>query len=248
MEKYDTIHLKVCQALNPLGFDCHPFKLGWYNDVVDQGFRLQYHADTLAFCIVSTPDMYENAFLPFVEQLKNNQTKIGRDPIDECNLSCMKKVGELFPEEELEFIQDFELLPNRRPKLLVQTAGHVSGGAYYYRRQDCAIDPWESSKKIFGASLHPDYGGWFAFRGAIIFKGVHVPDMVRKEPAKLLDTDAKVQDFLEKFNYHWKENSFRDVIPVKKRYSEACKMYFDTFPTSARLPLIGLDQAQYHNS
>lgn len=152
---------------------------------------MPYHADTLAFCIISTPDMYENAFLPFIERLKKDETKICRDPIDECNLTCIRKVQEIFPEEELDFIQDFELLPSRRPKLLVQTAGHVSGGAYYYQRKDCVRDPWDTTKKIFGASLHPEYGGWFAFRGAIIFKNVHIPDLVKKEPAKLLDTMQK---------------------------------------------------------
>lgn len=248
MDNAEEIHTKLCALLNPSGYECHPFKIGWYNDIVDKGFHLPYDSNALAFCIISTPDMFENAFLPFVEKLKADGTKICRDPIDECTLSHMMKVRELFSGEEMDFIQDFELLPSRRPKLLVQTAGHVSGGAYYYQRKDCVRDPWEESKKIFGASLHPDYGGWFAFRGAVIFKAVLVPNLVKKEPAKLLDTDEKIKDFLEKFNYNWKENLFRDVIPVKKRYSEDCRRYFDTFPTSARLPLIGLDEQQVQKS
>lgn len=30
-------------------------------------------------------------------------------------------------------IHDFELLPNRRPKVLMCTCGHIAGAAYYYR-------------------------------------------------------------------------------------------------------------------
>ena len=51
-----------------------------------------------------------------------------------------------FSDLEIEAIHDFELLPSRRPKVLVQTAGHVSGAAYYYRRADVQPDPWEDSK------------------------------------------------------------------------------------------------------
>ena len=50
------------------------------------------------------------------------------------------------PEHRIDTIQDFELHPNRRPKILVQTVGHVSGAAYYYQRADMKHDPW--GKKV----------------------------------------------------------------------------------------------------
>lgn len=42
----------------------------------------------------------------------------------------------------MEVIADYEVHPNRRPKILAQTAAHVAGAAYYYRRQDVEADPW----------------------------------------------------------------------------------------------------------
>lgn len=48
-----------------------------------------------------------------------------------------------FPDLEVETIHDFELLPSRRPKVLVQTAGHVAGAAFYYQRKDVVPDPWD---------------------------------------------------------------------------------------------------------
>lgn len=43
-------------------------------------------------------------------------------------------------------LHDFDMDHNRRPKILVQTAGHVSGAAYYYQRKDIKNDPWPTEK------------------------------------------------------------------------------------------------------
>lgn len=53
-------------------------------------------------------------------------------------LQCFQE----FPEGEAETIHDFEMHPNRRPKVLVQTAGHVAGAAYYYQASDVKGNPW----------------------------------------------------------------------------------------------------------
>ena len=39
----------------------------------------------------------------------------------------------------------FEMV-SERAKILVQTAGHVAGGAYYYQRMDVKPDPWPKNK------------------------------------------------------------------------------------------------------
>ena len=49
-----------------LGFETHPFKIGWYNESVGEKFALPYSDDTLAFVIISRPCMFEKAFLPFI--------------------------------------------------------------------------------------------------------------------------------------------------------------------------------------
>jgi cyanocobalamin reductase (cyanide-eliminating) / alkylcobalamin dealkylase len=50
------------------------------------------------------------------------------------------------PDLDIECIHDFELHHSRRPKVLVQTAGHVAGAAYYYQRKDVQNDPWPANK------------------------------------------------------------------------------------------------------
>jgi len=54
-----------------------------------------------------------------------------------------------FLDTDIEAIHDFEILPSRRPRILVQTAGHVAGAAYYYQRKDVVPDPWDEKTVQF---------------------------------------------------------------------------------------------------
>ena len=85
-------------------------------------------------------------------------------------------------------------------------------------------------QKILGVSIHPKYGGWFALRGVLILKGVEDPDMERKQPPDVLPDDATKIEVLNRFNDHWQDWSFRDVIPVQDKYSNDQKLYFETKP------------------
>ena len=89
--------------------------------------------------------------------------------------------------------------------------------------------------------MHPKFGGWFAFRGALIFKTLHCKDLLQSEPAKVLTTDEAVIDLLDKLNNNWQDNSFRDVILAQERYSDEQIKYFDTAPKD-RATLLGLDK------
>lgn len=171
---------KLESLLSPYGFECHPFKIGWYNEEVANPFQLPYQKDTLAFVIISTPSMFEKAFVPFVSTMDCTRTNL--DPVDKCMKHHFSLIKEEFSELDIETIHDFELTPTRRPKVLVQTAGHVSGAVRYYQRKDLTSDPWESKEKVFGVCLHPEYGGWFAIRGIAIFKSLQCPDVPKQQP------------------------------------------------------------------
>ncbi len=58
-----------------------------------------------------------------------------RDPLDECMISSFSQITSQLVNNfgPVEALHDFELAPNRRPKILVQTAGHVSGAVRFYR-------------------------------------------------------------------------------------------------------------------
>lgn len=228
---------KVQAILAPVGLELHPFKIGWYNDqVVHKAFALPHLYDTLGLVVISTPLMFDDGFKPFIRESSCIQ---GGDPLDQFMTHLFKKIKCEFPHHEIETIHDFEMLPSRRPKVLVQTAAHVAAGAFYYQRSSVPKekDPWDEKTKICGVSVHPKYGGWFAIRGVIIFKNVQVPNLSRKEPEDVVKGDEKKIELLEKFNFHWKDWSFRDIVPVAIRYSEEQKTYFATLPANRKVLL-----------
>ena len=93
---------------------------------------------------------------------------MSRDPLDECMSRTMASVREeLFPElQNVAVMHDFELLPNRRPKILAQTAAHVSGAVRLFQEGDVAPELLANihSPKVYPVCLHPRFGGWFAIR------------------------------------------------------------------------------------
>ena len=115
------------------------FQVGWYNELLPPAFHLPFPGPTLAFLVLSTPVMFDKALKPF---LKSYQPQPLRDPVDQCVSYYPRSVTEKFPELQIEVIADYEVHPNRRPKILAQTAAHVAGAAYYYQRQDVDADPW----------------------------------------------------------------------------------------------------------
>lgn len=290
---------------SPLGLEVHPFQIGWYNDAVSEHFKLKFEPDAIAFVAISTPSMFEDAFIPY---LKENLSKIGvasRDPLDSCMRHFFQEAATKIPSCHVEIIQDFEILPNKRPRILVQTAAHVAGAAYYYQKNDvenlhsggcfirqqsdsdgqvadnncdgqksqrrndvCSqssrqihdsygnkthcdanrdhsededkpkierltgcvcVDPWGDSKRIYGVCIHPKYGGWFAIRGVLIIPGLRA-DIQQRAPVNCVKTRESRIELLNRFNGNWQDWTFRDIIPVTKKYSELQKKYFATAP------------------
>ncbi|XP_048457714.1 cyanocobalamin reductase / alkylcobalamin dealkylase isoform X4 [Rhincodon typus] len=133
------IHQRLSEWLGPLGFQCAPFKIAWYNAIIQLSFHLQYQDDTLAFVILSTPQMFEKAFKPYIA---DKLLATVRDPIDECVVHYFTLLKKNFSDHRIEAIHDFEMFPNRKPKILAQTAAHVAAAAYYYQMKDVQQNPW----------------------------------------------------------------------------------------------------------
>ncbi|XP_062353740.1 cyanocobalamin reductase / alkylcobalamin dealkylase [Cinclus cinclus] len=228
---------RLRSALGPLGLEAHAFKVGWYNAVLQPAFHLPYPDDTLAFVVLSTPSMFDKALKPFVNK---ERLKIIRDPVDQCVSHHLSRVKEKFPDQRVDVMFDYEMLPSRKPRFLAQTAAHVAGAAYYYQRKDVKLDPW-GKKKIFGVCIHPKYGGWFAIRGLLLFPDIQVPLLEQPAPVDCVSTEEKRIELLEQFNLHWQDGRYRDIIEVKERYSEEQKAYFAT-PPAERFRLLGLPQ------
>ena len=85
-------------------------------------------------------------------------------------------------------------------------------------------------KKIFGVSIHPKYGGWFALRGVIIFKTIQQPELPYQTPKDYVPSREDRIKLLEGFNYHWKDGAYRDIVHAQEKYSEEQRKYFETLP------------------
>lgn len=217
-----VLHLHICNL-----------QVGWYNDQVNNDvFKLSYPPDTLAVLLISTPDMFELLFKPY--SVSKPSWSVDNDPLDHCIKQYLTGLVMKFPEHQIDLIMDYELDTLRRPKLLVQTAGHVAGAAYYYQRQCLGEHPWTIDDTIYGVSMHPKYGGWFAFRGALIFRTALAPQLTRRFPVDCVPSHEMRLKLFDEFNHHWREWSYRDVIQgqVEKRYSEEQKIYFATLPSN----------------
>lgn len=225
-EDVNIIYEKIKVWFENVGLEIHYFKISWYNQVVASEYRLSYHPDTLAFVIISKPCMFEKAFLPFLsEMMKSTDIETSSDPLDKCmiyNFQLLKK--KLYDEIGLivETIHDFELImPYRRPKILLQTAAHVSGSAYYYKIQN--------AKQKLGVCIHPLYGGWFGIRGAFICHQLLAPDLIQRPSLDIVPPEKQIE-LLHLFNNCWKDMSYRNIIPVKERYSPMQIEYFRLKP------------------
>lgn len=226
-EGVEELQSKITNILRPHGFELHPFLIGWYNEQVGEKFHLDHDSDTLAFAVLSQPRMFEDAFLPFLTNTKGHLGSI-HDPIDQCMLHYFSLVTAQFP--DVVSLHDFQLGPTRRPRVLVQTAGHVSGAARFYQPKDLA--GLDAGRKYYPVCHHPVWGGWFAFRGVLIFPSVRA-DIVQKEPSNKL-SEEQAEQLVRMYNDSWQDWRWRDVGreqgELAVRYSDIQMKYFETLP------------------
>ncbi|XP_007259558.3 cyanocobalamin reductase / alkylcobalamin dealkylase [Astyanax mexicanus] len=224
----DNVVRTLRESLKTLGFEVYPFKIGWYNAVVSQAHQLKYSADTLAVVVLSTPSMFENSFLPFLQRCS---WKDIRDPVDQCVAHAISTcVSEHFSDQSVDISYDYEMQSNRKPKFLAQTAAHVAGAARYYQHTDIEDPPW-GNKKMFGVCIHPRLGGWFAIRAVLVWKDVEVGKELQQVPPPdcVSSQEARIK-LLEKFNYNWQDWTYRDIVPTEESYSTRQREYFITPP------------------
>lgn len=93
--EFEQISSKINDLLSPYGFECYPCLVEWYNEMVQNAFRLEYAADTLLFVILSTPSMFEKSILPFIEETKVKGVRHVRDPVDDCIRHHVQRVKQV---------------------------------------------------------------------------------------------------------------------------------------------------------
>lgn len=249
-KEYQEILLKLDSEGSRFGLEIIPFKTEWYNNAItDKTFAFTDAPNTLAFIVISTPSMFEKAFLPYIAREASDSEHFGiKDPLDTCMKNTFLYLSKLFKNQyDVVQMHDFEISPaTKRPKVLVQTAGHVAGAVRLYKTADLmpnmesqlACNEYKcgsvNRSNAFPVCLHPKYGGWFALRGVLIFKNVRTGDSLQqKSPPTILTSQQDIANLLYLYNQHWKDWRYRDIgMPHDiERYSDLQKKYFETEPS-----------------
>jgi len=227
----------------PLGMDWHPFQIGWYNDLVGPRFALGYPPNTVAFVVISGPEVFEKCVLPYLkkELAANPQLQEINDPLDDAIVNSFKiaQLDLTKLELETEALFDFQLHPSRKPKVLVQTAAHVAGAAQYFHQNKLPgkiqQEFFSQESKLSGVAVHPVYGGWFAIRGVIIFTNLELNEddkgLIRPESLNLISEEERIVTLLKEFAYNWEEDKWRTVFKGSgPEYSQDFKDFLSTVP------------------
>lgn len=217
---------------NPLGFEAAPFLVGSYNNLVSKSFRLDYPSNTLAVVVISNNKMFDTVKKYYTDNLKDKEPVNGLHPVDKCVSHYISEIAfKVFPACDIIFDFDKASPTAVQPKINIQTAGHVSGIAYYYQRKDVesADDVWPDSN-VCGVSVHPVYGGWFAFRAVIVLKALQPKIIHPAFPVDCVKSEEDRIKLLNGFNKNWQNFEWRNIIPVAKdnTYSEEQIQYFHT--------------------
>ncbi|CAH8468296.1 unnamed protein product [Schistosoma turkestanicum] len=147
------------------------------------------------------------------------------------NLKCKLSSDELLKFNDAKWIPDYAIKPvTLFPYVHVQTAGHVSGMAYFHQPNELIRNnPYEKkSGNYSGVSLHPYYGGWFGFRGIYIFPYLQYPTLVKQNPLSPIYSENKqlsnklLKHLLYTYNSCWNENQWRNYKLFNDSFNFHC--------------------------
>lgn len=166
----------------------------------------------------------------------SGKSEDGGDRFDGCLkenvMSCGKKIESLrnCDEEIGKRMKEGNILENAPPKSEEEEKEDGEKG-----ENDDDDDGY-----LTGVSIHPRFGGWFAFRAVLVFPRIQVEKgsgMVQVDPLDLLTSEEEKEALITSFVQDWKSAEYRNVIQPVNVYSERQKRYFDTKPKH-RIPLL----------
>lgn len=135
---------------------------------------------------------------------------------------------------------------DKPPFLHAQTLGHVAGIVEYVDGRDMKIEDHQMRlieqtrtedgridirTGILGLSLHPQYGGWFAYRGLVVLHNISsIAVLERPQPLRFLTVQEREEAIIE-YNMrpglgYWRD--FHDKrLGIVKRYSAIAFAFFN---------------------
>lgn len=228
---------------------CKPLLVGWYNDLRKESAGgsqlLDVPDDTLAFLVYNGPGYIDTVFEYFLETSQDESCHF----VDGATDAVLKGLSAQFSAGVGASTINLDKGP---PYFHAQSLGVVAGVGQHLdpsEIQDAAWhetvssqllsirspDMWGSDvavrQKIFGISMHPEFGGWFAYRGLLILHNVRASSLQRPTVVAAVTDEAEKKRILEEYNLRADDCFWRDLMrnghPAEHRYTPE-EMYFFT--------------------
>jgi hypothetical protein len=219
----------VNKWLNPYGMQCAAFKASWYNHFIkDKRYLLNVEENTLCLVTISGPAMLDVLKAAYA----SDPAKYRTDPVNTFCDEKVREIGQLRVGAAAEFISVWDKWKDGL-WFPMSVAGHAAGLAYYFQSNvDLKKIPWTADR--MSCAIHPIFGGWFGFRGALVYHGVTCSDAKWEYKAPIqpanLQSEPGIFTLLHLVSL-WQSpplvrNMWRDLSNPSERYNQASIEYF----------------------
>lgn len=228
---------------------CKPLLVGWYNELRKQtaggSQLLDAPDDALAFLLYNGPGYIDTVLEYFLETREEDNCHF----VDGATDALLRSIADEFAAELRASTINLDKGP---PYFHAQSLGVAAGIGQHLEPSEVqdpgwhesvsrqlldvrSIDVWGSDitvrQKIFGISMHPEFGGWFAYRGLLVLHGARAPTLQPRQAVVAVKDEAEKKRVLEEYNLRADDCRWRDLTrighPPEKRYTPE-EMYFFT--------------------
>eukprot|EP00928_Gymnodinium_smaydae_P064407 TRINITY_DN47738_c0_g1_i1.p1 TRINITY_DN47738_c0_g1~~TRINITY_DN47738_c0_g1_i1.p1 ORF type:complete len:319 (-),score=38.78 TRINITY_DN47738_c0_g1_i1:200-1156(-) len=227
---------------------CKPLLVSWYNELrrqsADSTQLLDAPEDSLAFLLYSGPGFLNT----IVERFEHSAQAGSCDFVDDTTDAILNElVGEISEDLHPKVLN----LDKGPPYFHAQSLGVVAGVAQHLNPDEVNDPEWRESvsaqllstrseevwgsdlavrQKLFGISIHPEFGGWYAYRGLVILCGARTSNLVRPPPVISVEDMSEKKRILEEYNLRGDDCLWRDLTrsghAPDKRYTPEEMLFF----------------------
>ncbi|CAK0822013.1 unnamed protein product, partial [Prorocentrum cordatum] len=225
-----------------------PFLVGWYNhartETAGGSQMIEAPDNAVAFTLHSVPGYLDVVVEHFA------RARPSRSFVDATTDEILAWIRERLPAELCPHVVNTDVGP---PYYHVQTMGAVAGVDQHIEPdefQDPEDVEWKEDlsdrladtrdpkmwgtdpatrRKIFAVNVHPDWGGWYAYRALVVLRGLEAAGLERPAPKSFVPP-AEGRRMLTEYNLRHQECLWRDLTAeghlAERRYSPEEYFFF----------------------
>lgn len=247
-EKWQHLHRALSGRLAKAHVYCKPFLVGWYNDLRRETARgsqlLDLPEDTLAFLLYSGPGFIDTIVEYFMHHSRDEDCHYVDGAVD----ALMEGLISELPEDVNAKAINLDKGP---PYFHAQSLGVVAGVGQHLDPAEIDDPEWHESiskqllenrspevwgtdmavrRKMFGISVHPEFGGWYAYRGVVVLHGIRTSMLMRPPCIVAVQDVSEKKRIIEEYNLRADDCRWRDLLrsghSPDKRYSPEEMLFF----------------------